>query len=87
MYPLVSECPSPRTEILVPQDQKSARYCMLEMCYWKKTVEHIMGECHWTHQPTRTLPDCDQPLKVLELRELWKAKPDLPGISQLEQLT
>ena len=44
--------------------------------------------CPLIHHPaTQTLPDCDQQFKALELWELWKAKPDPPGISQPGQLT
>ena len=40
-----------------------------------------------TPQPSNTLPDCDQPLKALELWEMRKTKHYLPGISQQGQLT
>ena len=35
---------------------------------------------------TRTLPDYDQHLKALELWDMWKVKPDLPGIYRPGQL-
>ena len=54
-------------------------------CMWEETVEHVMEECPRTHNPTAQLPEpClieTNFLKTLELWELWKAKPDLPGIS------
>ena len=47
--------------------------------------------CPLIQHPATKLPEPNQfatnPLKELELLELWKAKPDLPGISQPEQLT
>ena len=77
--------PSRGFDILAPQDRQNARYCQSEMWHGEETVEHAIGECPRSHHPTARLPDpfiiATNPHKALDLRELWKAKPDLPGIS------
>ena len=54
--------------------------------YVEETVEHAMGECPPIHHPANKLPEpyiiATNPLKALELWELWRVKSDLPGISQ-----
>ena len=56
----------------------------------EETVEHVMVECSRIHHPAAKLPEpyiiATNRLKALECLELWKAKPDLPGIFQLRQL-
>ena len=65
-------------------DTVSWKHAMLE-----ETVEKIMGECPQSHHHANQLPKSYQiatnPLKALELWELRKAKPDIPGTSQLGQ--
>ena len=57
----------------------------------EETVERAMGEFPRIDDPLTKLHEpcliAINPLKALELLEMWKAKPDLPEILQPDQLT
>ena len=64
---------------------------VLDTVCWKcgmgeETVENLMGEYPRNYNPAAQLQELylldTNPHKAMELVELWKAKPDLPGISQ-----